>query len=216
MTISFSGRMHCWFMPVIRVHDHLHVLLRGVNWRGEYDDNPIHFHQKFPWWHVPSSKFAYDPEKVPSTEETLRLVMPVLREEWPAIAHGKIVAADQDREGRWGGVSLANEIETVTRIAIDLGTAATLPEVVLRPGQKLPWPRHPTVWIRADRVSELADTSEGETGVKNSPFIVGGEQRVSLETDGGLREMAVSDLRLKQSAGVMFTNAFGPIFSRER
>jgi hypothetical protein len=153
---TVSGIMHCWLMAKIEVGGETFVALRGVNWRGEYDASRPHAPANTPWWHVPSSKFAFNPNgSVPSIEETKGKVIPIIHQEWPVLEHGTIVAVEKETTGAWGGFTQDGKPEAVTRIAFDLGVASRLPEIILRPGEKLPWPRHPVAWINADSITKL-------------------------------------------------------------
>lgn len=204
-----SGVMHCWLMAKVEICGKTYVSLRGVNWQGEFDKSRPYMAQGAPWWHVPTCKFNYDATgKIPDALETLNTLKPILDQEWPGIAGGRIYAVDQEITGEMGKYDHNGNIEPVTRIAIDLGKQDSLPLVMLRPTETLSYPRHPVVWMDADDIKTF--DIENET----HDYIVEGNHNVTVETKENPKQVIATNLRFQASVGDMFVKSFGDIFAQ--
>lgn len=214
MFLNYSGMMHTWLCPKITVAGHNYIALRGVNWRGEYDQAHPHGMMGVAWWHVPSTKFAFDRAlPPPDIQQTLNIVLPMAIKEWPALESARIAHVDQNLAG-WGGVDGEGRQEPVTRIAFDLGVRDELPKFILRPNDTLPWPRHPVEWIPVDQIG-CFDT-EMRQGNQRSPYIVEGDHVARMEMPEGPRRAIARDFILQANVAEMFENAYGPDFFPRR
>ena len=196
---QFSGVMHCWLAAKVEVGGETYICLRGINWRGEYDPSVA------PRWHVPTSKFTFDVDREPpSKDEVVKTIMPIVMQEWPALGKAELVGAVQDLSGNWGGnwvsggITNDGKIEAVTSLAFNFGIQSELPSVVLKPTAKLPWPRQPVTWIKANDVRCYP-------AGKGSICIVHGAHRVTMETPEKAQDMIASDLELQSSVAFAFS-----------
>ena len=219
---NLSGIMHCWFAAKIEVGGENFVCLRGVNFLNEYrtqpraDEKGNRAHQSIegPWLHVPCTSFPYDIKAPPSAQESAKTAFELAKKAWPFLKTGKIVYQDQDLTGFWGAHNQAGEIEGVTRIAIDLGTANHLPDPRMKPAEKLPWPRHPVFWVKARAITQTPDGSSIDHGVRRSPFTLSGNHRIVMENDNIPTTIPalIKNMCFQETVGPIFTNAFGSDF----
>ncbi len=194
--------------------------LRGVNWLGEYDASRPHAPVGRPWWHVPTVKFSFGQGRTaPGVDETLVQVEKLIHAEWPALAAGSIVGIDQETTGHFGGFDKDGRPESVTRIAIDMGASAHLPEIKLFPERTLPWPRHPVTWVKADNVRIIPVEQAGSNYPEilagrdtKTSYVVSGTQSLRIEARGGPRDTIVTDLSFQGSVAERFLRSFPTIF----
>lgn len=225
--IKRSGLMHCWLMAKAEVAGRDYICLRGVNFRGEYREGPraheggsrAHHKAPDPWLHVPTVAFKFNPaQEPPGAVQSMEKASALITTEWPALAQAKIIAGDQELTGKLGGTNAKGEVESVTRLAFDFGPVDRLPDVELKPGQTLPWPRHPVFWVAAD---EIADYGERvQQGAYKSAYQLMGRHAVEREIEDGKDEknlprivkepVTIQNMPFQQTVGDMFVKAFGP------
>jgi hypothetical protein len=149
--------MHCWLMVEALLNGTAFVLLRGVNWHGEFEASRPHIGMGWTmFWHVPTVKFSFDRDaEPPSQPETLAQAALLIAHEWPGLATNQMAAIDQDFSGRLGRFNASGEAEPVTRICIQLGQQPCLPDISLLPGRPLPWQRHPVRWVDTRAITRI-------------------------------------------------------------
>lgn len=195
--------MHCWLFASAEVGGQRYIAIRGVNFRGEYDAQRPQAPMQTPWWHVPTSKFEISPnEAPPSLEDTLTKIMPIALNEWPALRDIPVGYTEQ---------IVPKGADPITRIAFDYGKREILPPIKLKPGEPLPYPRHPVLWLPAGDVT-LMQGETSQQGNQISPYLIRGPISEPMETPEGIRRVIAKDLVLQADVGDMFVNAFGPLF----
>ncbi len=190
-----SGRMHCWLAPTAEVNGETYICVRGVNFRGEYRTGPrlneagdrSHQVERPEWLHVPSVTFPYDVNNLDETANAivaLEQVAQKIKAEWPALAEAKMQVVGQKFTSQWGGTTQAGASEAVTRFYLDLGKLDKLPDVVMKPDERVPFPRHPVFWVKASDIAMAADEScRFQNGADASLYKLAKSHTITMETD---------------------------------
>lgn len=206
--------MHCWLISKATLQDQDHVLLRGVNFdpNKTYDQHHPGVEHGVPFWHVPTVKFAYDvAEPIPSIDQTRLQVEKLIAAEWPGLQTAQIIDVDQEKTGAWGGYPLnaktgARSFDAVTRFMLDFGNVTSLPDIKLKPGQTLPFPRHPVRWMKANLFLQYKDGETMQQGNQVSSFFVAGRPKVAMETtpgSGPIVEMTAQNILFQHTLATM-------------
>jgi hypothetical protein len=211
-----SGMMHVWLMPFATVRGEKMVALRLVNADKDksYDADHKGVEHDVPFFHVPSVKFPFGRMKTPpSVEETKKRAMPLVEKEWPALAKAKIVDADQELTGVWGGRPLFDGkrySDPVTRILLDLGHLEKPPEIIHKPSERPSWLRHPIVWMRAKDIFKLAKKPFVHHGKQVSRYYTP-ERTIKMEAKSADDTIMMQETQTKD---VVFQNSVASMYDK--